>query len=148
MKPSIGLLFALLLGLALAVQLSLSACGDLIIGEKSDCRDDDDDDDADNDDDDNDNDTDNGGADPTWENFAEDFFHDYCRDCHREDPRNGAPYSLEDYEDVIAHLAAVRAETVETQGMPPSNADEFPSGDERGALGEWIDSGAPEGADD
>lgn len=145
----------ILLLLMVAFCLQWAACGDLNLA------DDDDDDTADGTppesdddattDDDAATDDDSSGTDLTWENFAEDFFHDYCRDCHRNPPEEGAPYSLETYDEVFPKIGVIRYHVVDLRDMPPledddddDKSDDYPSDSERQKLAEWIDAGAPE----
>ena len=111
------------------------------------CGDDDDNDDSDDDvNDDADDDTDDDAdddmeGDPTWDNFAEGFFTDYCVRCH-SDGSELAPMPLATYDDVIDLILLIRLRVVSVKNMPPSTP--LPTDEEIATLGHWIDAGGPE----
>jgi hypothetical protein len=105
-----------------------------------------------------------GGGDPTgstcpeagtahtWDNFGNQFFAFYCRDCHSStktgDDRGGAPsdVNFDSVEEVRLHAAhidswAAAGTTVVNTSMPPE--DPRPSEAERRQLGEWLACDAP-----
>ncbi|MCZ7584832.1 MAG: hypothetical protein M5R36_16705 [Deltaproteobacteria bacterium] len=95
-------------------------------------------------DDDVDDDDDGLPENPTWENFAENFFQTYCVRCHQDPPINDAEFPLETYEDVLPQLTDIKLQAVVSDEMPADDEGPLPSDAEREKLGEWIDAGAPE----
>ena len=65
-----------------------------------------------------------------------------CIRCHTDPPQNGAPFSLEGYDNVVASADRVIARAVDEETMPPGGP----------VLGEidqevlqlWLDQGTPE----
>ncbi len=102
----------------------------------------DDDDDA-TDDDDNDDD-----VDPTWDNFAEQFFIDYCTRCHASTltggDRNSAPIGIDydTYALAVTNAAGAKTWTTDSTSMPVGSPK--PTTGERATLGDWVDDGTPE----
>ncbi len=88
-----------------------------------------------------------GSITPTWNNFAQGFFQNYCLRCHSSSvtgaARNGAPdgVNFDTYSDVVAESANIRNE-VSTAGMPPTPP--MPTTTEDQTLVAWIDAGMPE----
>jgi hypothetical protein len=81
-----------------------------------------------------------------------------CQRCHGAEPENGAPFSLQTYEDtqVLSRKGAPRFEAiaaaVSSDFMPPTFIELEPpvqplTASERGDLLAWCDSGAPNDAD-
>jgi len=95
------------------------------------------------------------GSTLTYENFAKQFFSDYCLSCHSEKvsgaARNGAPadHNFDTFADIdllhmhIDQLAGSGASATNTK-MPPMAAAKKPSLEERQKLSEWIACGNPE----
>ncbi|MCL4235999.1 MAG: hypothetical protein KJ042_15940 [Deltaproteobacteria bacterium] len=81
----------------------------------------------------------------TYENFAKDFFGDYCLHCHVAPLDEDVPFVLDTYDAVVEQLDEIRIQAVELKAMPPEETPgDFPTDAEREKLGEWIDAGAPE----
>ena len=95
------------------------------------------------------------GSTLTYENFAKQFFSDYCLGCHSEKlssaARNGAPadHNFDTYADVdlirkhIDQMAGSGPSSTNTK-MPPMNAPKKPTMEERQKLSEWIACGDPQ----
>ncbi|MBZ0273116.1 hypothetical protein K8I61_13845 [bacterium] len=139
MKFPGSFLAAFSLASAIALAAGFAACDDIEYGDQEILAAGDDDDTAGGDDD-----TDGtSGATPTWENFGQPFMQAYCVSCHGNPPTEDAPMPLVTYEDVEANLNNIVIWSVNSEAMPPSSADAFPTAQERATLGEWIDAGAP-----
>jgi uncharacterized membrane protein len=90
----------------------------------------------------------------TYQSFAEDFFANYCLECHSSElsgaERNKAPsaYNFNTLKDVAEHLeeidsVAAHGPDRQNDEMPPSAASASPSDEERAQLGQWLACGAP-----
>jgi len=88
---------------------------------------------------------------PTWSNFAEEFFAEYCTSCHSEEGQASADFG--DYDVVTQRLNAIRCGVAPTEqdgcegehppGWFPIGNGPFPTDDERWTLVEWIEADAP-----
>ncbi|QDS98305.1 redoxin domain-containing protein [Adhaeretor mobilis] len=93
-------------------------------------------------------------AEITYSNRIAHIFQNRCVECHREG--DIAPFALEDY-DEVAGWAEMIEEVVREQRMPPWHADpahgDFTndrhlSDEERQAIYQWVEDGAPQGDPD
>lgn len=93
-------------------------------------------------------------SDLTYDTFGAQFFDDYCTGCHSSEnsgaERNGAPVganwdsveNIREAGDFIDMRAAIGPDASNTS-MPPAQAPNKPSDEERRQLGEWLACGAP-----
>ncbi|MDP8225219.1 MAG: hypothetical protein P9L99_17800 [Candidatus Lernaella stagnicola] len=97
--------------------------------------------------DDDDDDNDDAAA-PTWENFAQGFFADYCTRCHSSElagvDRVGAPpgVDFDTYDGAVADAADARERAGVGESMPPDATK--PTQAERDRLTAWVDADTPE----
>lgn len=79
---------------------------------------------------------------PTYVEDVQPILEANCVRCHTEPPQNGAPFSLETYDDALAHadrivVRAVDEETMPLGGPPLSETDQE-------TLATWFEQGAVE----
>ena len=86
---------------------------------------------------------------PSWDNFARQFFSDYCTRCHAATlsgtQRNAAPSGVDydTFQAAAANAGGAKARAgTDAGGMPPGTP--IPTTAERATLVEWVDAGAPE----